>query len=309
VHAASKPVVIALMGERLIQEAVEHFRAAHIPEYRFPERAASALTVLAQRAEYLRRRDDPIPTPSGIDRQRARQVFISYLETQPQLDWLPASIAETLMTCYGIQVPPAFLAETPEEAAEMAVKAKFPVVLKVASPDIPHKSDVDGVLVDLWDASAAAQGFNQVVERARLAVPQAHIHGAVIQHMLPPGQDVIIGALQDPQFGAVLMFGSGGVEAEGLKDVSFTLAPLSQEESSFLLETTWAGRKLAGYRSLPPADRAAVIDVLLRFSHLAADFPELSEIEINPLRVLAEGQGAYALDLRARLAPNLQLAG
>lgn len=302
VHAASKPVVVALMGERLIQEAVEHFRAAHIPEYRFPERAASALAVLAQRREHLRRQDEQITTPTGIDRPRARKLFQSYLDSKPDQVWLPASIAETLMTCYGIQVPPAFLATTPEEAAEMAVKATLPVVLKVSSPDIPHKSDVDGVLVDLWDANAAAQGFTTVIERASRAMPDAHIHGAVLQHMLPPGQDLIIGAIQDPQFGPMVMFGSGGVEAEGLSDVAFALAPLTQEETGFLLETTWAGRKLAGYRSLPPADRQAVIDVLLRFSQLASDFPELLEIEINPLRVLADGQGAFALDLRARIA-------
>ncbi len=310
IHADNKPVVVALMGERLIQEAVEHFRAAHIPEYRFPERAASALAVLAQRHEYFRRKDEQIPQLDGIDRLHARQIFQSFLDTKPDHDWLPASVAEALMACYGIQAPPTFLARTPEEAAEMAVKATLPVVLKVASPEILHKSDVDGVLVDLWDAAAASQGFNLVVERAGRAVPDAHIHGAVLQHMLSPGQDVIIGAIQDPQFGAMVMFGSGGVETEGLKDVAFALAPLTREETVFLLESTWAGRKLAGYRSMPPADRMAAMDVLLRFSQLAADFPELSEIEINPLRVLGDGQGAFALDLRARmeLAPIFPLS-
>jgi acetyltransferase len=123
------------------------------------------------------------------------------------------------------------------------------------------------------------------------------------------GQEVIIGVVQDPQFGPLAMFGSGGVEVEGLKDVAFALAPVTQEEAEHMLESTWAGRKLGGYRHMPPADRAAVIDVLVRLSQLAADFsstsselgPHLAEIEINPLRVLAEGHGVFAVDVRARV--------
>ena len=301
VHHAAKPVVVALMGERLIQEAVEHLRAAHIPEYRFPERAASALAVLAQRAEYLSRKDDLPEIPPGLQRERGRVLMDAYLESAPQEGWLPSSLIENLAQCYGIHFPASYLARTPEEASQMALKTGFPIVIKVASPDISHKSDVDGVVVNLWDELAAAQGFSQVVERARLAQPQANVLGAHIQRMLPPGQDVIIGALQDSQFGSMVMFGAGGVEAEQLHDVAFALAPLTREETGYLLEQTWAGRRLKGYRSLPPADREAVRDLLMRFSQLAADFPELAEIEINPLRVLGEGQGAFALDLRARI--------
>jgi acetyltransferase len=119
--------------------------------------------------------------------------------------------------------------------------------------------------------------------------------------MIPPGQEVILGAVQDPQFGALVMFGSGGVEVEGLNDVAFALAPLQPSDAEELLERTWAGRKLHGYRSLPPADRNAVLDILMRLAKLATDFPQLIEIEINPLRVLSEGQGAFALDIRVRI--------
>ena len=175
------------------------------------------------------------------------------------------------------------------------------MVLKVASPDILHKSDVNGVLVNLWDEAAAAQGFTQIMDGIRQVRPQARLTGATIQRMLPPGQDVIVGALQDFQFGALVMFGAGGVEAEALKDVAFALAPMTEEESRHILETTWAGRKLKGYRNLPPADRLAVTDAVMRVAQLAADFPELAEIEINPLRALEAGQGAFALDVRAKM--------
>lgn len=122
-----------------------------------------------------------------------------------------------------------------------------------------------------------------------------------MQRMLPPGQEVIVGIVRDPQFGALVMFGSGGVEVEGLKDVTFSLAPLSREEAARMLERTWAGRKLRGFRSLAPADREAVIDTLVKLAALGADLPQIAEIEINPLRVLGAGQGAVAVDVRAKL--------
>jgi succinyl-CoA synthetase beta subunit len=121
-----------------------------------------------------------------------------------------------------------------------------------------------------------------------------------VQRMLPAGQEVILGALQDDQFGSMVMFGSGGVEVEGLNDVAFALAPLTPADADHLLESTWAGRKLNGFRHLPPADKEMVLESLYRLGQLAADFPQLAEIEINPLRVLPAGQGAYAIDIRIR---------
>ncbi len=138
------------------------------------------------------------------------------------------------------------------------------------------------------------------MEKVHRAKPQAHLLGVQVQCMLPPGQEVIVGALRDPQFGPLVMFGSGGVEVEGLKDVAFALAPLSEAEAERMLERTWAGRKLKGYRNLPPADREAVLQVLLRLAQLAQDCPQLAEIEINPLWVLPRGRGARAIDVRIR---------
>ena len=119
--------------------------------------------------------------------------------------------------------------------------------------------------------------------------------------MIPAGQEVIVGAVQDAQFGPLVMFGSGGVEVEGLKDVAFALAPLTRDEAKRMLTDTWAGRKLDGYRQLPAADKTAVFDTLFRLGQLAADFPQFAEIEINPLRVLADGDGVFAVDARARI--------
>jgi succinyl-CoA synthetase beta subunit len=129
-------------------------------------------------------------------------------------------------------------------------------------------------------------------------MPQAKIQGVTVQQMIPSGQEVILGAVQDAQFGPLAMFGSGGIEVEGFRDVSFRLAPLSNEDAKEMLDSTWAGRKLYGFRNLPPADREAVLQALLRVAQLAADFPELAEVEINPLRVLPAGQGVFAVDIR-----------
>ena len=293
IQASSKPVVIASMGERLIETAASLFRRARIPEYRFPERAAAALSVLCQRAEMLAQ-DNSTPA-YAVQRQQAGQRL-----TQAAPGFLEAGLANALFQAYGLPTLPMRLATTSDEAAQAAIELGFPVALKVASPDIPHKSDVSGVLLDVQGAQAARLGFDQIIANARQARPQANILGVHVQHMLPDGQDVIIGTLQDITFGPLVMFGSGGVEVEGLKDVAFALAPLTRADADYLLKSTWAGRKLEGFRSLPPADREAVQEALFRLGQLATDFPRLAEIEINPLRVLPRGQGAVALDIRIR---------
>ena len=307
IHTSDKPVVVALMGERLIQEAVEHFRAARVPEYRFPERAASALAVLAERAEFLARPTE-IPGATRVEDHddAALQTLRLSLNALPPGALLPQELVARLLDVYGIPMPKSALAATAGEAVELARSQGLgdpgvAFVLKVESPSLPHKSDAGGVLLGLRTAEEIEGGFQAVTASVRRAYPQAEILGVRVQQMAPAGQEVIVGAVQDPQFGPLMMFGSGGIEVEGLKDVAFALAPLSPEEAQYMLESTWAGRKLDGYRSLLPADRPAVLDVLLRLSRLASAFPQLAEIEINPLRVLPAGQGVFALDVRARL--------
>jgi acetyltransferase len=304
IYTADKPVIVALMGERLIQEAVEHFRAARVPEYRFPERAAEALAVLTQRADYLaslpEHPEKPATGLEGVDRARARSLLSKYGSDET----IKLEDAFELMDAYGIPSMHPRLAQSPLQAAELAQEMGYPVVLKIASPMITHKSDVGGVLLDLQNSQEVESGFTKIIKNGQAAAPDAEILGVHIQRMIPPGQDVIIGAIQDPQFGALVMFGSGGIEVEGLKDVQFALAPLTGSEAEQLLAHTWAGKKLGGYRSLSPADRGAVVRIILRLAQLAADFPQLVEIEINPLTVLEEGQGAFAVDVRARTGFN-----
>ena len=201
-----------------------------------------------------------------------------------------------LLTAYGIPLVPISLVKSTDEAAARAVEIGFPIVMKIASRQILHKSDIGGVILDIDNEAAVRRGYTQLIAAARTAVPEGAIDGVHLQPQLPPGQDVILGAVRDPQFGPLIMFGAGGVEVEGLRDVAFALAPLTPAEADDLIHRTWAGRKLDGFRGIPAVDKAAARDALIRLSWLVHEHPELSEIELNPLRVL--DRGAYAVDVR-----------
>lgn len=288
IQASAKPVVVALLGSVLVAGAARVFRRARIPTFPFPERAMSALGALFRRSRYVQQRPQrvasPLLQPGTVSEQRGAA------DSSP----------EALLASYGIQTAPLLLARSADEAATLSSEVGFPLVLKIATPDLPHKSDVGGVMLGITSPSACHQGFLQLVEHVRKARPHAILDGVSLQRQVPPGQDVIVSMIRDPQFGPLLMFGSGGIEVEGLKDTAFALAPLSPAEAAQMISRTWAGEKLRGYRSMAPADRQAVQDVLVQLSRLAIDQPEIEELEINPLRVLE--MGAVALDVRVRTA-------
>jgi acetyltransferase len=296
VQSHNKPVVVVLMGDLLVQEGVQFLRAARIPEYTFPEDAASALGVLVRRAEILEAINEVPLNALGVQPTTTAAI----LEKQ-EAGFVAQAEALDIFESYGFRTVRNELASDENAAVRLAEKCGYPVAIKVASADIPHKSDVGGVYLGARTAEEVSSGFRMVVENARQARPEARVEGAIIQHMVPSGQDVIVGTITDPQFGPLVMFGSGGVEVEGLKDVAFALAPLTRREAEEMLESTWAGRKLKGFRSLAPADREAVIDALVRLGQLAVDHPRIQEMEINPLRVLTPGEGAFAIDIRVRL--------
>ncbi|MEP7134813.1 MAG: acetate--CoA ligase family protein [Chloroflexota bacterium] len=271
-----KPVVIALLGSTLIEEAAKTFQRAGVPTYPFPERAASALSALFKRAEFLDRR------PQTIDRLSSA-VYASPNE---------------LLAAYNIPTAPIKLAHDEHEAIIIANELGFPVVMKIASPDILHKSDIGGVMLDIKDVQSLSSAYALMMKRVKEAKPDARIDGVHLQRQIAQGQEVIVGMVRDPQFGALMMFGSGGVEVEGLKDVAFALAPLNQAEAEKMIRKTWAGRKLKGFRNIPPADEESVIDVLIKLSQLAQENESIEEIEINPLRVLRDE--AIAVDVRIK---------
>jgi acyl-CoA synthetase (NDP forming) len=181
-------------------------------------------------------------------------------------------------------------------------------VLKVSGPDLTHKSDVGGVALDVRDADAVREAARSILARVREVRPEAMVSGIMVQRQAPAGEDLIVGCVRDPQFGAIAMVGGGGVQVEEMRDVTFALAPLDAAEANRMLDATRAGRRLRGFRGSAPADRAAVVDALVALSLLAATLPEIAEIEINPLRVYRAGKGAEALDVRVRVEARLALA-
>lgn len=299
IQSHNKPVVFALMGNAQIAEGVSLLRAAQIPDYRFPETAASALGALVRYAEWRRKKTDQKVSPAKIPSGKIKTLMEnkSFIRNA----FLPSEMTLDLMEMSGIPISRMELAENETSAIKISKKMGYPIVMKVASADISHKSDAGGVMLDVKSESELKTGYQQIIKNCQAYAPSAKIDGIHIQRMLPPGQEVIAGVIRDPQFGPLVMFGSGGIEVEGLKDVAFALAPLTYEDANALIDSTWAGRKLSGFRSIPPADKQAAADALVKLSLLAMALPDVAEMEINPLRAFAPGKGACALDIRIRV--------
>src|SRR5579862_5260155 len=215
---------------------------------------------------------------------------------------LTAPEARELCEAYGITIPKEGLAHDAAEAARLAGEIGFPVVMKIVSPQILHKTEAGGVLVGVKSAEQATQGYATIVGNARQHDPRAEVLGVQVQQMLTGGQEVIIGAVTDPAFGKLVAFGMGGILVEVLKDITFRLAPASSEDALSMLDGIAAAEILRGVRGAKPADRAALAGMIERVSALVADFPEISELDLNP--VFASERGAVAADVRIVLNFN-----
>ena len=289
--ASSKPVIPILMGSTLVQATFDEFVSKGIPCYPFPERAASALAKLAERAEFLNKIQQEAPPPPEFD-----ELVVSNILTSIQHGTDDLTAGYELLESIGIPTAPIRSASTREEAGKLSLELGFPLVAKISSPDISHKSDVGGVLLNLHSASDIHEAFDLLISRAKDKKPAARLNGITLQRQIPQGQEVILGIVRDPQFGPLVMFGAGGMDVEGLKDVAFGLAPLTPLEAEKMISRTWAGKKLKGFRGLLPADKDAVVDAVVRLSWLAYRNPQISELDINPFTVLE--QGAIAVDVR-----------
>jgi len=280
INQFDKPVVIALLGSTLVGEAKKRFINANIPMYPFPERAASALGSLFGRAEYLHQDGK--------------------LEKISRSSHLRSSNLEELLATYEIPTEQIRLAKDKAEVVAIANELGYPVVMKIASPDILHKSDIGGVALNIQNTESLQNAYAQMMSCVQEAKPNAKLDGVHIQRQIPDGQEVIVGMVRNPQFGPLMMFGSGGVEVEGLSDVAFALAPLNQAEALKMIRKTWAGKKLKGFRHIPPADEESAVDVLVRLSWLALENDNIEEIEINPLRVLSKGSIAVDVKIKSK---------
>jgi acetyltransferase len=296
---SEKPVLGCFMGEARIEAGIDILWEYGVPNYPFPERSAAALAAMR---DYRLRRERPSfavepcevcqpPVRELFDKVRADgRVSIGDLE------------AWDVLRAYGFNVPESRLAKTPEEAVEIAEEIGYPVVMKIASPDILHKTDVGGVKLNLGSAGDVRDAFDLMVYRAGRYMPDARIWGCQVQQMAPEGREILLGMSRDPQFGPLVAFGLGGIYVEALKDVAFRVAPFSRREAEQMIREIRSYPLLEGVRGEPPADHEAMVDALLRISQLVTDFPEIVELDINPLMVFEEGRGAMAIDMRLVLA-------
>ena len=204
--------------------------------------------------------------------------------------------AKTICMEYGIVVTKFNLAKNKQEAAEFAEKIGFPVVLKIVSLDIIHKSDAGGVVLNLKTKEEVKAAYCKILENVKKYKADAKIEGILVQEMAPQATEVIVGSVKDPQFGQTLMFGLGGIFVEILKDVTFRIAPITEQEAAEMVVGVKAYPLLNGYRNTPAADVKAIVNLLMSVSTLVMDQPEIKELDLNP--VMAYPQGVKTVDAR-----------
>lgn len=197
---------------------------------------------------------------------------------------------------YGIPVTDFGVAKDAEEAVRLARETGYPVVLKIISPDIIHKFDVGGVILNLKSAEEVRDAYKRILVNVRRQKPNAEITGILIQEMAPSSTEIIVGATKDPQFGSALMFGLGGIFVEVLKDVSFRIAPITKTDAKEMINEVKGYPILRGYRGQPPADINSIVEILLNTSKLVTDHPEIRELDLNP--ILVYEKGAKTVDAR-----------
>ncbi|MFT3766186.1 MAG: acetate--CoA ligase family protein [Minicystis sp.] len=293
---ASKTVATCFMGRHGVPEAVSSLRAKRFPSYAFPEPAAAALARAARYGEWLAAPEGTIPALSGVDPARAAAA----LDPGPSgARWLRPDEVRAVLDAYGIRHPGSGEARTAEEAARTAAEIGFPVAIKLSSDTITHKTEVGGVALDLRDEASVRAAFAAMAARIAAAGLADQMRGVLVQRMVPRGVETFVGATRDPAFGPILGFGIGGVNVELWKDVVFRVAPLRDTDARAMVDRIRARALLEGFRGGPRADKAAIVDVLLRVGKLLGDHPQVVELDINPL-VASEG-GAVAVDARIRV--------
>ena len=294
-----KPVVGCFMGEAKVNAGVRILTQEHVPNYPFPERAAAALRAMYDYRRWLER--PPLEIAEfQVDREAVRATFARVRE-EGRLT-LGDTEARAVAEAYGLRVPKSRLATHADEAVRFAEEIGYPVVMKIASPDILHKSDIGGIRVGVSGAADVRDAFDLLVYRATRYMPDAQIWGVQVQEMISGAREIIIGVSRDPQFGPMIMFGLGGIYVEVLKDVTFRIAPLSPLEAREMVGEIRSYHLLQGVRGERPADIDAIVDSILRVSQLVSDFPEIVELDVNPLLVREAGAGAAAVDMRLVLS-------
>jgi len=291
----SKPILCCFLGVYDVSRGIDILDENNIPSYRFPESAARVLAEMTRFHLWLERPRTGIKKYK-VDKVRAREV-IGAVRAEGR-SFLLEKEAYDVLKAYGFPVIRSGLAKSEDQAVEEAQSIGYPVVLKIASPDILHKFDFGGVKLNLQNPEEIRSAYRAILRDVKAKKPDADIHGILVEEMAHEGKEVILGMNRDPQFGPLLMFGMGGIYVEALEDVSFRLAPIRELTAEVMISKTKTHKILKGFRGEPAYDTDSIADCLKRLSQLVCDFEEIAELDINPLIVYAEGAGCRLVDAR-----------
>jgi len=300
VKFANKPVFAVYMATGDIENSLKILEDAQIPHYRFPEDAARALSAMARYVRWRTRPRTEVKHYEDVQPDKVREILAKAKSEGRR--FLPEPEAHAVLRAYGLPMSRSKLVKNEAEAVRAAREIGFPVAMKIVSPHIVHKVDVGGVKLNLQTEADIKNAYGDLIQQVKAARENADIWGVLIQEMVRGGKETILGMKRDPHFGALLMFGLGGIYVEVFRDVTFRIAPIRELSAQHMIEGIKGIKLLRGFRGEPPSDVEAIETSLTRLSQLVTDFPEIEEMDINPLIVLPAGSGARVVDARILIA-------
>jgi acetyl coenzyme A synthetase (ADP forming)-like protein len=295
----TKPIYASFMGEKDVASGIDILQRHKIPHYVLPESMCSSFESVYHFHEVVRKKAHEAAVPDHIRHEEAKKLMEKVMLNGRT--FIPEVETIEILRTYGMPVPQGKLAGSAEDAARIADEIGYPVVMKVVSDQILHKSEVKGVELNIRSAREVQEAWKRIEDNVKERMPDAVIKGIYVIRMITGSEEVILGIKRDPSFGPVLMFGLGGIYVEIFRDISFGVAPLSYDEARTMIEKTRAYRILKGTRGRAPRDIDKIVEALIRLGQLATDYPQILELDINPLFVMDEGQGTVIGDARMLL--------
>ncbi|PWU78790.1 MAG: acyl-CoA synthetase [Candidatus Nitrosopolaris wilkensis] len=294
-----KTVLASLMGQDEGLRNKEILADGSIPYYNYAEEAIRSLKAMLRFAEWLKLPEVSV-VKFDVNKNQVNELLRRVREEGRST--LLQEEGMKVLKAYGITIPLGKIAKTEDEAVMIAKDVGFPVVMKISSPQILHKSDAGGVRVNIKTGEEAGDAFVQIIKNVKKYNPNAEINGILVQEMVTGGKETIIGSKQEPGFGAVVMFGMGGIYVQFLKDVVFMVAPFTDLETSCMISSIRTSQVLQGVRGEKPSDIKKLVECIQRISQLATDFPQIKELDLNPTVVFEEGKGCKVVDVRIGLS-------
>jgi acetyl coenzyme A synthetase (ADP forming)-like protein len=296
-----KPILGCFIGQKGLSARLGT-HGHYIPLYTFPEEAILSLSRAVEYAELRRKPRGIIPTIKGIQKAKARELIDKVIANSTERPlWLSAGEISELLACYGIRQAEIVVARTSSEAQTAAARLGFPVAVKLESPTITHKTDVGGVILNVASKNEVEKAYNTIKKNLEKLGRQQEMSGVAVQQMMSGGIETIVGVTQDPSFGPLMMFGSGGIYAELIKDVTMKLHPITDLDAAEMIRSLKMTKLFDGYRGSPPRDVKALQNLLLRVSAMVEDIPEIAELDLNPVNVMPRGEGYRVIDARIML--------